>query len=296
MPSTAADRTGDRIAGVRSGGRAGADRTGARGGTDRGGDERADAGGLDAPGPDARPPVFLAEPGSLAADLIMLTGQEGRHAATVRRLVPGERVDVTDGAGLVAECLVAKARPGALELAIQARRFVPRPAPAVVVAQALPKGDRGQLAVELMTEAGVDEIVPWAAQRCVTRWHSDRGDRALARWRATARESAKQARRAWLPEVTSLAGMSELVRRVAEAAMAVLLDPGAPISLATAPVLEFGDIVVIVGPEGGVAPAESAELVRAGAVAAHLGPTVLRTSSAGLVAASILLSRCGRWG
>jgi 16S rRNA (uracil1498-N3)-methyltransferase len=291
MPSTAADRAGDRIAGVRPGGRAGA-----RGGPERAEDERAHAGGLDAPGPDARPPVFLAERERLAADLIMLAGQEGRHAATVRRLGPGERVDVTDGAGLVAECLVATARPGALELAVQARRFVPRPAPAVVVAQALPKGDRGQLAVELMTEAGVDEIVPWAAQRCVTRWHSDRGDRALARWRATARESAKQARRVWLPEVAPLAGTSELVQRVARAAVAVLLDSAAPISLATAPVPDSGEIVVIVGPEGGVAPAESAELAGAGAVAAHLGPTVLRTSSAGLVAASILLSRCGRWG
>ncbi|HEY5986829.1 MAG TPA: 16S rRNA (uracil(1498)-N(3))-methyltransferase [Streptosporangiaceae bacterium] len=254
----------------------------------------ADRAGAD--GANARPPVFLAEPGSLAADLIVLAGQEGRHAATVRRLTPGERVDVTDGVGLVAECLVAEARPGVLELAVRARRVVPRPDPAVVVVQALPKGDRGQLAVELMTEAGVDEIVPWAAQRCVTRWHGDRGERALARWRATARESAKQARRAWLPEVASLAGVSELVPRVTHAALAVLLDPAAPVSLATVPVPESGEIVVIVGPEGSVAPAESAELARAGAVAAHLGPTVLRTSSAGLIAAGVLISRSGRWG
>lgn len=255
----------------------------------------AGTGGAASPGTGTRPPVFLSERGSLAADVIVLAGQEGRHAARVRRLAPGERVDVTDGAGLVAECLVAVARPAALELAVQARRFEPRPEPAVVVAQALPKGDRGPLAVELMTEAGVDEIVPWAAQRCITHWHGDRGDRALARWRATARESAKQARRARLPVVTSLAGTRELAQRVAHAALAVLLDPAAPTSLATVPLPESGDIVVIVGPEGGMAPAEAAELTGAGAVAAHLGPTVLRTSSAGLAAASVLLSRCGRW-
>jgi 16S rRNA (uracil1498-N3)-methyltransferase len=253
------------------------------------------ADGVGAAAADARPPVFLAEPGGFAADVIVLAGPEGRHAATVRRLTAGERVDVTDGAGHVAECLVAAARPDSLELTVQNLRFQPRPDPAVVVAQALPKGDRGQLAVELMTEAGVDGIVPWAAQRCVTRWHSDRGGRALARWRATARESAKQARRAWLPAVTEPVGTSELARRVANAALAVLLDPAAPASLATVPLPPSGEIVVIVGPEGGVAPAEAAELARAGAVSAHLGPTVLRTSSAGLAAASVLFSRCGRW-
>jgi len=253
------------------------------------------AGADGAPGTDTRPPVFLGEPGSLAADVIVLAGQEGRHAARVRRLARGERVDVTDGAGLVAECLVAVTGPAALELAVQARRFEPRPEPAIVVAQALPKGDRGPLAVELMTEAGVDEIVPWAAQRCITRWHGDRGERALARWRASARESAKQARRARLPAVTSLEGTGQLAQRAAHAPLAVLLDPAAPTSLATMPLPRSGDIVVIVGPEGGTAAEEAAELTGAGAVPAHLGPTVLRTSSAGLAAASVLLTRCGRW-
>ena len=204
-------------------------------------------------------------------------------------------MDVTDGAGLVAECLVAVTRPAALELAVQARRFEPRPEPAIVVAQALPKGDRGPLAVELMTEAGVDEIVPWAAQRCVTRWHGDRGERALARWRASARESAKQARRARLPAVTSLEGTGRLAQRAAHAPLAVLLDPAGPTSLATMPLPQSGDIVVIVGPEGGTTAEEAAELTGAGALPAHLGPTVLRTSSAGLAAASVLLTRCGRW-
>jgi 16S rRNA (uracil1498-N3)-methyltransferase len=246
--------------------------------------------------PGARPPVFLGEAGSLGADVIVLAGPEGWHAATVRRLVPGERVEVTDGAGMIAECLVAAARPRELELTVRARRFEPRPEPVVVVAQALPKGDRGQLAVELLTEAGVDEIVPWAAQRCVTRWQGDRGDRALARWRATARESAKQARRAWLPAVTSPASTAELSQRVRRAALAVLLDPAAPTPLGAVPLPESGDIVVIVGPEGGVTAGEGTELARAGAVSAHLGPTVLRTSSAGLAAVSVVLSRCGRWG
>ncbi len=227
--------------------------------------------------------------------MVTLAGPEGRHAATVRRLAAGERVDLTDGAGLVAECVVSAVQPGRLELEVKASRVEPRPDPAVVVAQALPKADRGQLAVELMTEAGVDAIVPWAAERCVTRWLGARGERALERWRVTAREAAKQARRAWLPEVTEATATGALARRVKSAALAVLLDPAGPVSLAEVPVPRSGEILVIVGPEGGITRAEAEVLGGAGAVPARLGPTVLRTSSAGLVAAAILLSRCGRW-
>jgi 16S rRNA (uracil1498-N3)-methyltransferase len=246
-------------------------------------------------GRDARPPVFLAPAGELGGDVIVLSGPEGRHGATVRRLTPGERADVTDGAGNLAECVVTQTGGGVLHLAVRSRRVAPPADPAVVVVQALPKGDRGPLAVELMTEAGVDVIVPWAAQRCVTQWHGERGERALARWRATAREAAKQARRARFPEVAGLASTQDVIRAVGPAALAVLLDPGAARALSTVPLPSSGDLVVIVGPEGGLSPAETAALAGAGAVAAHLGPTVLRTSTAGLVAASVMLSRAGRW-
>ena len=246
-------------------------------------------------GGDARPPVFLSEPAALAADLVVLDGPEGRHAATVRRLTAGERVDLTDGAGLVAECVVTAARAGALELSVLDRRREPRPDPALVVAQALPKGEHGPLAVDLMTEGGVDVIVPWAAQRCVTRWQGERGGRALARWRAAAREAAKQARRAWLPEVTGPVTTAELACRAESAGLAVLLDPGGPALLSELELPGSGDIMLVVGPEGGISPAEMAELAGAGAVRARLGPAVLRTSSAGLVAATIVASRAGRW-
>ncbi len=245
--------------------------------------------------PDARPPVFVAAAGELTGDVIVLSGPEGRHAATVRRITPGERVDVTDGAGGIAECVVTHARPGVLELAVCGRRVQPPPDPVVVVVQALPKAERSQLAVELMTEAGVDVVVPWAAQRCITQWHGERGKRALERWRMTAREAAKQARRARFPDVTELAALADVVALVRSAACAVLLDPGGPDALSTLPLPPSGGLLVIVGPEGGVSHAEAVALTAAGARTAHLGPTVLRTSTAGVVAASVLLSRCGRW-
>jgi 16S rRNA (uracil1498-N3)-methyltransferase len=203
---------------------------------------------------------------------------------------------VTDGAGQVAGCIVTQASGGELHLAVRSRRVVPPADPALAVVQALPKGDRGQLAVELMTEVGVDLIVPWAAQRCVTQWHGERGERALARWRATAREAAKQARRTRFPEVTGLASTPEVAQAVRSAALAVLLDPGAGTALSALPLPSSGNLMVIVGPEGGLSPAEVAALTGAGAVGAHLGPTVMRTSTAGVVAASVMLSRAGRWG
>jgi 16S rRNA (uracil1498-N3)-methyltransferase len=225
----------------------------------------------------------------------VLGGPEGRHATTVRRLSAGERVDVTDGAGAVAECVVSAVRPGVVELAVLARRTVPVPEPRVVVVQAIPKGDRGELAVEVMTEVGVDAVVAWQAERCVARWRGDRAGKALARWRATAREAAKQSRRAWIPEVCGPESMPDVTRRVAGAALAILLDPDAPDALSSIRLPARGDIVVIVGPEGGVSPAEAASAAAAGAVPARLGPSVLRSSSAGPVAAALLLAGSGRW-
>ncbi len=242
-----------------------------------------------------QPPVFLADRADLERDVVVLSGAEGRHAATVRRLRPGERADVGDGAGLVAECVVAAHGAHGLELTVTARRRVPRPDPAITVVQAIPKGDRGELAVEEMTEAGVDRIVPWAAARCVPVWQGARGERSVARWRATAREAAKQSRRAWIPEVTEPASAADVAAMIERAACAVVLEPGAAQSLGTLEPPQSGDLIVVVGPEGGITEAEGEAFRLAGATARSMGPTVLRTSTAGAVAAAVLLSRTARW-
>ncbi len=270
------------------------------------------------------PPVFLADAATLDAPaaqrgqdnqgsqgsqgsqggpggpggLITLAGSEGRHATTVRRLGPGERVDLTDGAGRVAECEVVAARPvsGELDLTVLALRREPEPRCRVTVLQAILKGDRGELAVELMTEVGVDMIVPWAAERSIARWRPDREEKALARWRISAREAAKQSRRSRFPEVTAQAGTAEAAARVvAPADVALLLDAEADQPLTAISLPAAGEIVLVVGPEGGISPAESAGLAAAGAIPVRLGPSVLRGSTAGAVAAALVLSACGRW-
>ena len=242
-----------------------------------------------------QPPVFLAERADLDQDVVLLSGAEGRHAAAVRRLRPGERADVADGAGLIAECVVVAHQPSGLQLAVTSRREIPRPEPAVTVVQAIPKGDRGELAVAEMTEVGVDRIVPWAAARCVAVWQGARGQRSLEKWRVTAREAAKQSRRAWLPEVTDLVATSQVAPLIAEAARAVVLDPDAGTSLARLDLPARGDLLLVVGPEGGITESEHEAFRAAGAAACSMGPTVLRTSTAGLVAAAVLLSRSARW-
>jgi len=241
-------------------------------------------------------PVFLVdalpEPGPYALD-----GPEGRHAAAVRRLAAGEALLLTDGTGGLAEAQVRSARRDALDLEVVAVRQVPPPSPRVTVVQALPKGDRGELAVQLLTEAGVDAVVPWQAARCVTRWQGERGEKALARWRATAREAAKQARRAWLPDVEAPCGTTALAARLSRGgAAAYLLHEQASVPLATVDLGRAAEVVLVVGPEGGITPEELDVLTAAGAGAVRLGPTVLRTSTAGLAGLAVVSARTGRWG
>ncbi|SEL69692.1 16S rRNA (uracil(1498)-N(3))-methyltransferase [Nonomuraea pusilla] len=238
-------------------------------------------------------PVFLSE--ELDGPELLLAGPEGRHAAAVRRLRAGERVDLTDGAGRVAECVVREALKDALRLDVTGRHEVPAPDPRLVVVQGLPKGDRGELAVEMMTEAGVDVIVPWAASRSVTQWKGDKVAKALHKWRSTAREAGKQARRFHLPEVAEPVSTAGVEALLSGAALGLVLHEEAEEPLSRVALPPGGDVVVVVGPEGGVSEEELERFRGAGAVPVLLGPTVLRTSTAGVAAAAVLLSRTGRW-
>ncbi|MFI0939192.1 16S rRNA (uracil(1498)-N(3))-methyltransferase [Streptomyces sp. NPDC021020] len=243
-------------------------------------------------------PVFLVGPAALdgGPGLVTLDGPEGRHAVSVRRLQPGEEVVLTDGAGRGAYGVVAAAR-GKDELDVEVRevRAEEEPAPRITVVQALPKGDRGELAVETMTEAGVDAVVPWAAGRCVTQWRGERGAKSLAKWRSAAREAAKQSRRLRFPEVGDLVSTRQLCELLRTADFAGVLHEEGSLPLATAALPAAGSLVLVVGPEGGVAPEELAAFAEAGAAPYRLGPTVLRTSTAGVAAVSLLQTCTQRW-
>ncbi len=240
-------------------------------------------------------PLFFVEPSALAAEDIVLDGAEGRHAAKVRRLRVGEQVDLADGTGALAHCVVGAVTAETLTLQVRSRATVPTPTPTFTVVQALPKGDRGELAVEVLTEVGVDLIVPWQAARCVTKWTGARGERSAQRWAAHAREAAKQARRPRVPEVAPAAGTAEVAERLTAAELAIVLHEGASDPLATVMLPSSGEVVLVVGPEGGIDESELTVFAAAGALTSRLGPEVLRTSTAGVAALSALLARTSRW-
>jgi 16S rRNA (uracil1498-N3)-methyltransferase len=228
-----------------------------------------------------------------AGDEVELTADEAKHAL-VKRIRVGEQITVTDGAGVSATCTVTTADRSAVTATVDALDVRHRETPHVVVVQAIPKGDRGELAVEMLTEVGVDVIVPWAASRSVAVWRGDKQAKALARWRATAHASAKQSRRAWFPEVRDMVGTDEVVDLLRNASVPVVLHESASGPLADVPVPGRSEIVVVVGPEGGITDEELAAFAAVGAEPVRLGSSVLRSSTAGVAAVAALLAR-SRW-
>jgi 16S rRNA (uracil1498-N3)-methyltransferase len=230
-------------------------------------------------------PVFLCA--DLSADRVVVDGPEGRHAATVKRLRVGEPVDLVDGEGTRCTCVVVSATKDTVTCDVVTRVLEAPPSPTLTLVQALAKGDRGELAVELATEVGVDAIRPWAAARCQLSWDGERGVKALERWRSTAREAGKQSRRARFPIVGELLRTQDIAGLGGQL---LVLHEQASVPLSSLPVT--GDVVLVVGPEGGISP-EELELM--GGTAVRLGPSVLRTSTAGAAAAAVISSRTGRW-
>jgi 16S rRNA (uracil1498-N3)-methyltransferase len=233
-------------------------------------------------------PVYLAP--SLEADLVVLEGPEGHHAATVRRTRVGEVVDLVDGRGTRCTGTVTATARDSITVEVTSRVEEPAPAAHITLVQALAKGERAELAVETSTEVGVDVVVPWQAARSVVRWEGERGRKALERWRSTAREAAKQARRAWFPTVLDPVQTSQITSLPGTL---LVLHEAATTSLTAVPV--DGDVVLVVGPEGGITDEELAVLTAAGGIAVRLGATVLRTSTAGAAAIAVVSSRTGRW-
>jgi len=222
---------------------------------------------------------------------VLVDGPEGHHAVTVRRLRPGERVVVADGAGGGVRGEVVDATRAGLRVRVTEVLDEPVPPVRLVVAQALAKGDRAELAVEMLTEVGVTELVPWQASRSVARWSADRVERGVSRWRSTAREAAKQSRRLRVPAVTEPLGTRALVERLAAADLALVLHEDATDPIASVPLPAAGEVVVVVGPEGGISPEELEAFAAAGARTVRVGDHVLRTSTAGVVALAALLNR-----
>jgi 16S rRNA (uracil1498-N3)-methyltransferase len=230
--------------------------------------------------------------GAAAGDLVTLTGEEAHHAAVVSRMRRGERVLLSDGAGVLAEGVIDRAERDGVDVVLHEVRVEAAPGPRIGLVQALAKGDRAELAVQASTELGVDAIVPWQARRSVVQWKGERGEKSLERWRKVVREAGKQAIRARLPEVRAVVDTAGLAA-LADHWQLLVLEPTASASILEVPIER--DALLIVGPEGGIEPGELSALEAAGAVPVRLGEHVLRTSTAGLAGIAVLSARLGRW-
>lgn len=233
----------------------------------------------------------LGGPDGAPASVVELTGEEARHAIAVARVRVGERIAISDGRGLVVRGAVAAVDRDRLSLEVESIERSEAPTPALWLAQGLAKGDRDELAVQAATELGVAGVIPWAAERSVSRWDGPKASKGRERWAAIAREASKQSLRSFVPEVAALASTPDLAKLPGQV---VVLEPTAERAL-TALDLDAARVTLVVGPEGGVAPRELEALQEAGAILARLGPEVLRTSTAGPAALAVLNARLGRW-
>ncbi len=235
-----------------------------------------------------------------AGDVAIVDGDEGFHAASVRRIRVGEKLDLGDGAGTMAHCVIEEVAKARLTARVLERWTVEPAAPTVTVVQALPKSDRSELAIELATEAGADAFVAWQAARCVARWDGGRADKGLRRWRAVARAAARQSRRPHIPQVSGVATTDMLLADVREAvasrSIVLALHESATEPLTKLSLAQADSLMLVIGPEGGISDEEIAALSEAGATVVRLGPTVLRTSTAAAVALGALGALTPRWG
>lgn len=243
--------------------------------------------------------LFYVESLPEAGELAVVDGDEGFHAASVRRIRVGEELDLGDGAGAMAHCVVEEVGKARLAARVRQRWTVAPPSPPVTVVQALPKSDRAELAIELATEAGADAFIAWQASRCVARWDGGRADKGLRRWRAVARAAARQSRRPHIPSVSGVVSSGDLIASVGDAvasgATVLTLHESATEPLTTMPLAQAVSLMLVVGPEGGISDDEIAALSEAGADVVRLGPTVLRTSTAAAVALGALGALTPRW-
>lgn len=240
-------------------------------------------------------PVFVVSADDLRSDVIELAGSEGHHAAAVVRVRAGERIVLTDTRGEGAECEVVSVSRHGLVARVRVRRREPPATPRLVVVQAIPKGDHAERAVDLLTEVGADRILAWSAARNVVSWKGEREAKSLARWRGAAHAAAKQSRRLRFPEVDGPVTTADVAALVASSDLALVLHEHGTTTVDALTVPSSGEVVLVVGPEGGIRDDELDELTRHGGIAIALGGTVLRSSTAGVVGAAAVLSRTPRW-
>ena len=238
-------------------------------------------------------PVFISDEPLSVGQLAVLDSDEGRHAVAVRRIQVGEQIELVDGLGTRATCEVVETSKRGLTARVDSVTSEPQGQPNFTVVQALAKGERSDLALEILTEVGVDQIIPWSAAHSIAKW--DETGKGLTKWRRVVREASKQSRRARFPIVAELHNLDQVVQKIQASDLAIVLHESATDRLADAAVPTSGEVLLIVGPEGGISESELATFASAGAKILRMGDSVMRTSTAGGVGLAVLISQTNRW-
>lgn len=230
-------------------------------------------------------------PASVGSTLT-LAGSEGHHAQAVSRIREGEQIQLGNGQGIIASATVVESSKGQLSLRIEDLTVRERPTHRFTLAQALAKTDRDERAVEATTELGIDVVVPWQADRSVSRWDVAKAAKGQAKWSTIAREACKQCIRPYVPEIRHVVTGAELMAAL-KGQLVLVLEPTGEEKLSEVDLSQSTEIALVVGPEGGISDKEL-ELFRAsGARIVSVGTNILRTSTAGTAALGVVMSRLG---
>ena len=242
-------------------------------------------------------PLFFAAIGkdTVAGSTFVLGGAEAKHAVGVRRMVPGEAIAISDGAGLKIRGKVSKVAKDTMDVSVESVESVSAPSIQLHLVQALAKGDRDELAIQACTELGAYGVIPWQSDRSVSIWKDDKKIKGQTRWQAIVTEAAKQSLRAFVPVVEAVQNSQELISRLSGFDTVLVLDPEAKASISQVSLPGSGSVAIVVGPEGGISASELEAFAMAGFSSVRLGAGVLRTSTAGMAAISYLQAKLGDW-
>jgi 16S rRNA (uracil1498-N3)-methyltransferase len=241
-------------------------------------------------------PLFRFDGAGDVGAVVTLDGAEGHHAAAVRRLRVGEAVQLTNGSTKHWRGVVTKLEPKALQIEIHQANQLEPDSKKFTLVQALAKGDRDEMAVQSATELGVAGVIPWQADRSISKWDQAKADKNQARWQSICDEASKQALRPRFAQVQSVATSNQLAAKIAaSASLWLVLDPTASVSITSVDARQASEVYLVVGPEGGISDHELAVFESAGASRVHLGSGVLRTSTAGVAAIAYLSGATGVW-
>ena len=241
----------------------------------------------------AQPPWFFAPVEEWGDSTVTLPADESHHALRVLRVGPPDVITITDGRGTVARAAVTGEIEGRLVAEVLERTVHRPPKPRIAVYQGAAKGSKVDDVIDRLAELGVAETWVFDSTRAVVHWDEPKMRRLADRWRAVARSAAKQSRNAFVTETGAALSWTELVRRIAREPLPIVLWEDATLPLRTALLQKPERIALVVGPEGGLSTDEAEQLADAGAQLVSLGPRVLRTELAPVVAASALLWHYG---